>query len=356
MTSTDWVLHALRDPGALLDRDAAAWDLFVRQARSADLLGRVAWGLHARGELEAVPPAPRSHLTSALALAEAQHAEVRREIDHVVDALAPLGVRPVLLKGAAYVAASLACAAGRTFSDVDILVPRERLAEVEAALMAHGWTSTHKSAYDQRYYREWMHELPPLQHVRRSTTLDVHHAILPITAKARMDPRLLLASARPLGSVAASVLSPVDMVLHSMAHLLHNEDMTRALRDLSDLDLLLRTAATDRDFWVQLVDRAKTLDLTRSLYYGLHRLHAILGTPVPEECLDQVRRCGAPPQPLRRFMNALWDHAFRSPHASTRSNTTPLALAALYLRAHWLRMPPALLLRHTVIKVFGPRD
>jgi hypothetical protein len=76
---------------------------------------------------------------------------------------------------------------------------------------------------------------------------------------------------------------------------------------------------------------------------------------VPEECLEQVRRCGAPAQPLRSLMHALWSQAFRSPHASTRGNVTPLALAALYVRAHWLRMPPALLLRHTLVKAFGSR-
>ena len=43
--------------------------------------------------------------------------------------------------------------------------------------------TTHHSAYDQRYYREWMHELPPLLHVRRQTALDVHHAIAPETAR-----------------------------------------------------------------------------------------------------------------------------------------------------------------------------
>jgi hypothetical protein len=54
-------------------------------------------------------------------------------------------------------------------------------------------------------------------------------------------------------------------------------------------------------------------------------------------------------------MHALWSQAFRSPHASTRGNVTPLALAALYVRAHWLRMPPALLLRHTLVKAFCSR-
>jgi hypothetical protein len=29
--------------------------------------------------------------------------------------------------------------------------------------MLAGWAATHHDAYDQRYYRQWMHELPPMQ-------------------------------------------------------------------------------------------------------------------------------------------------------------------------------------------------
>ena len=39
-------------------------------------------------------------------------------------ALAPLGIVPILLKGAAYAAARLPNAAGRQIGDLDILVPR----------------------------------------------------------------------------------------------------------------------------------------------------------------------------------------------------------------------------------------
>ena len=54
----------------------------------------------------------------------------------------------------------------------------------EAALMLDGWASGHRSAYDQRYYRTWMHELPPMQHIQRGTVLDVHHAIAPLMPRA----------------------------------------------------------------------------------------------------------------------------------------------------------------------------
>ena len=37
--------------------------------------------------------------------------------------------------------------------------------------MSCGWATTHHSPYDQRYYRTWMHELPPLRHAVRGSIL-----------------------------------------------------------------------------------------------------------------------------------------------------------------------------------------
>jgi hypothetical protein len=257
------------------------------------------------------------------------------------------------MKGAAYVVAGLPPAEGRLFSDLDILVPRHRLAEVEALLMSRGWASTHLSAYDQRYYRAWMHELPPMVHIHRQTVLDVHHNILPETARRKPDAALLLAASVVVeGHEGVRVLAPTDLVLHSMSHLFHNDDLSRALRDLSDLDLLLRSRVDDAAFWPALLHRAEQLDLTRPLYYGLRYSHAVLGTPVPRPMLQESSRW-APPAPAAACMDAAWRRALSPQHPSCSDGWSSLARGALYVRAHWLRMPPVLLARHLTIKALG---
>src|SRR5690606_30867577 len=149
--------------------------------------------------------------------------------------------------------------------------------EVEAALMLHGWTSTHHDAYDQRYYRTWMHELPPMQHIHRMTVIDVHHAILPETATCRPDPAKLMAAARPIeASNGLMTLAPVDMVLHSACHLFHESETDHGLRDLVDIDALLRHFGTMPDFWRHLPERARELELQRPLRYALRYARRIL--------------------------------------------------------------------------------
>jgi hypothetical protein len=344
----DPVLGALRNALPLMDSSLPQWEALIRQARRTNLLPRVALALDELGLLQEVPAAPRAHLEAARTLAQAQADAVRREVAFIDRALESTGVPVVLLKGAAYLLAGLAAARGRMFSDIDILVPKRALAEVEAALMLSGWASDKTTAYDQRYYRSWMHELPPLKHVSRRTLLDVHHAILPTTARLKPDSAKLFAAARPVaGEARLCVLAPADLVLHSATHLFCNEDVGNNLRDLLDLDSLLREFANEADFWPGLAARAVELDLARPLYYTLRYVVHVLGTPVPAQVLHEAE-FGRPPRLLRGLMDALFLRTLQPGHGT--DGWTAVARGSLYLRAHWLRMPPLLLAEHLTIK------
>lgn len=344
----DLVALALSDADALRQWPPARCATLLRQARAAGLLGRL--GHRDSGTDPRWPEAAIGHIEAAKRVTRAQQSEIRREVRHIEHALAPLGAPVVLLKGAAYVMAELPAASGRVFSDVDILVPKSALGAAESLLTLSGWMTTHHNAYDQRYYREWMHELPPMEHVHRKTTIDVHHTILPETARLRPSAARLLQAAMPLpGHSGLHVLAPVDMVLHSMTHLFMNDDMSHALRDLSDLDLLLRHFGGEESFWPSLVPRAIELDLVRPLFYGLRYTHRLLRTPVPATVSAALAGL-APPAPLRPLMDWIWIRALRSPHRSAHVFGRDQALFALYVRGHWLRMPPRLLAHHLATK------
>jgi hypothetical protein len=351
--SAGLLVDALRRPADLADLPPDRWSELVREARKADLLGRLAARLDAAGIAERIPAAPRLHLESAQLLALAQHAEVRREVGRLLRLLQPLGIPLVLLKGAAYVYSQVPAAQGRMFSDIDILVPRESLPAVEATLMLEGWATTHHSAYDQHYYRKWMHELPPLRHIRRGTVLDVHHAILPETARLRPDSARLWQSIAPIERAPGLyVLDPVDMVLHSMTHLLCNEEFSHGLRDLSDIDLLLRHFGQDPGFWRRLPARARELGLGRLLYHGLRQAQSLLHTPVPPEVAGEAARFG-PRGFVGPLMDFLWHRALGGKPAGNSGVLGGIPGFALFVRAHWLRMPAWLLAGHIVVKSFA---
>ncbi|HEY5799197.1 MAG TPA: nucleotidyltransferase family protein, partial [Burkholderiaceae bacterium] len=222
------LVRVLRGAQPLAALTLPQWELLVRQARRANLLASLHAYAMSSGQLAAVPPAPLRHLQWAGVVADKHLDAVRWEVRQIAHALAPSGVPVVLLKGAAYVMAGLPAADGRMFSDVDIMVPKARLGQIEGLLLRSGWIASHHDAYDQRYYRQWMHELPPMQHLKRQTVIDVHHAILPETARLRPEPYKLLASTVPL-TEGVRVFAPADMVLHSAVHLFHEGEYHHGL-------------------------------------------------------------------------------------------------------------------------------
>jgi hypothetical protein len=341
------LLAALRDIDRLPAK-APEWEALVRRAREADLLGTLAFRLHARGTIDGVPDGPRAHFIAARVQSAALEAAMRRETREIDAALRGVDAPIVLLKGAAYLLAGLPPARGRYFSDVDILMPKHALPSVESALMLGGFATTHLNPYDQRYYRRWLHELPPMQHVKRLTVVDVHHTLAPIAGRLHPDATALLRAAVPLGeSERYRVLEPADMVLHSATHLFGNEDFTHGLRDLVDVDALLRHFAdAEPRFFDRLVRRAMDINLERPLYYALRWTARLLGTPVPAEAMRAMEDRG-PGALARPVMDVLLPNALLpdSVRASTR-----WARRALYVRGHWLKMPLPRLAWHLAVK------
>jgi hypothetical protein len=246
----------------------------------------------------------------------------------------------VLLKGAGYLAAGLPPGRGRHVADIDVLVPFDLVHDVEQALNQHGWRVGELEAYDEHYYRDWMHELPPMTHAERSSVVDVHHAILPRTSRLRPSSERLFARAVRVDS-GVHVLCPSHMVLHAAAHLFHDGEISGAIRDVVDLDSLLRTFGANPGFWPDLVQEARELDLTRPAYYALRYSRRLLDTPIPPEYLAEASRW-APIAPVRLLMDALVERTLTGGASATASATA----TALYVRSHWLRMPPFMLARH----------
>jgi hypothetical protein len=337
----------LREPASMARLTPAEWDVLLRQARHASLLARLEALARDAGVLEAAPARVRTRLESARIDVEQQQRLIRWEVTRLRRVLAPLRVPVVLLKGAAYLHAELPAARGRQFNDVDILVPAEALGDVEAMLRGEGWVSTVSSAYDDRYYREWSHELPPMAHKDRQVVVDVHHNILPPTGRLRPDARLLLAAAHPLPGSPLRVLAPEDMVLHCACHLFMSGELHKSLRDLGDLDALVRGFAGGAGFWPALLERARALHVERPLYYGLRFAERLFATPVPAQSRLAVARV-APPAPVRAAMDRLVLAAMAPDQPARPRRGKGLALRLLTVRHHWLRMPPFMLARHLV--------
>jgi hypothetical protein len=336
----------LVQPRLACELSLRAWNDLLPQARHHGMLGLLAERLDTLGALPGLPLPVRPHLEAALTTARENQRMVCWEVNRIRRALADTDVPITLLKGAAYLLAGLPMAQGRLVSDVDILIPRASLDTVEQTLLSQGWAMLKQDDYDQQYYRRWMHELPPLRHKLRGTVVDVHHNILPETSRLHPDPTQLLAASEEL-EPGLRVLCPADMVLHSAAHGFHDGEFGNSLRDLLDLHELVSHFAGMDGFWSSLLNRSRVLDLQRPLYYGLRYATRFLGTVVPSRVVHELA-IGGPGPWTRGVMDRLFPYTL--PDTSATPLLAPLARQCLYIRAHWLRMPPILLLRHLSIK------
>lgn len=351
---TSLIAQALVAPERVVGMTLAEWDTLIPQGVNTSLLASLWSAIERSGLSEEVPPAVKRHLVSEFRVFEKQRRGLVYEVKWLLKALGEIDERLILLKGAAYSAAGLEAADGRLMTDIDLLVPEEKLAAVEDILREYGWSPGPIHPYDDRYFRTWMHEIPALGHDSRESTLDVHHTILPPTADADLEPSSLFDAALEVRP-NVFVLASEDMVIHSAAHLFHEGEFDSGLRSLFDLDRLIREfSRRDGDFWEKLCSRAVDLDLANSLHHALRQVQIVFATPVPHSVLQKLMPSVRKPY-LIPVMDFLLRRAFVPDHESCRLSWTNVSLFLLYVRGHYLRMPFYLLVPHLLRKAWMRR-
>lgn len=334
------------EPLSLTNRN---WNQLLTEARRANMISRLGHALDRQLPRQELPRVVRELLRAADTYVAYIHTRARHELRMLGNSVGDCGYPVLLLKGAAYVAQGNPASAGRGLSDLDVLVPREHIGDFEARLASKGWQfSEAMSEYDDYYYRELSHELPPMRHPRHQLELDIHHNILQPTHRLRVDARQLVEHSTPLDQSVYRVCSIEDQILHSATHLTMSDELRGGLRDLHDISLLCEHGQKQNSgFYQALIGRAFKLGLQRPLYYTLEFAVSELDLQLPAESREQLQ-VAAPPAPVDRLMRRLIDRRVRP--AEGPSSSGSFAEHCLYLRSHWIRMPPLLLARHLLRK------
>ena len=336
--------RALADPASVLALDGEGWTALLCAAHAERLSATLAHQV----EGLAIPESAARVLTNARLNAEAGRVRALWEVEMMRRALAPLDVPVVLLKGSAFLAAGLHAGQGRLVGDLDILVPRDRLDAVEAALLSAGWEWLKSDAYDDHYYRTWMHELPPMIHRDRDAMIDVHHTILPLTAGPKPDAAAMIADSVAIAP-GLRMLGPEDMVIHAAAHLFADGDMAGGLRNLWDIHSLvgeftledLRGRASMHGL---LTETERALRLMDRVFLSRHSREG--GNPTPNSD-------GRSWIPASAGMTKVGDRSYEIRLLARDGwgrETHKLLRFAFYIRSHLIRMPLLMLLRHLFTK------
>ncbi len=285
-------------------------------------------------------PKMRQVLKNGAVRSDYDHRMLQYEMNRLERAFMGSGLKPILLKGGSYVALGLEAGKGRRVSDLDILLPAEHMKEAEELLLAAGWQfdESATSEYDQNYYRENMHELPPFRHSQRRTIMDVHHRLLPPTARIKIKNDCFYDSVQLREGSILRVMSSYDRFIHSAIHAFADGSFDTPVRSLVELKLLLEDilVADHKDFLARINETEASLPCAYAfaLIAKVFEIESAqkLSAELDSNCSSIV-------------LNAFEDK-LNGLGASKRSK------ALLYIRSHLLRMPLYKLLPHLIVKTF----
>ncbi|MEP2652289.1 MAG: nucleotidyltransferase family protein [Paraglaciecola sp.] len=321
------------------------WQSFIRVVRGADLLASFYYLLERSNLIQYVPNFWLKHLTSAKTYADRQAHQVVNECKLLESVLSQIRVKPIFLKGAAYVLRQDTNHYGRVMSDIDILVNKSELQMVEECLKRNDWVEKELDIYDQQYYRKWAHELPPFIHKFKGTTLDIHFTLIPPITGIVLEEKALFENAQ-LTSSNLYVLHHNLLVLHCMIHLFYNEDFSKSFRDILDIHVLVEELDTQSGL-EELSCLAKTMGFYREFFYAISVKDKIFNT-------NKVSMYNLKPPSFtysnRYFVNNILYRGMMPSHELIFNRWNSFAQFILFIRGHILKMPLKVLIPHLFTK------
>ena len=270
--------------------------------------GAALWLWHRIRELglkDRIDPHFRNWLDSAARRIAARNLIVEAHTDVVVRFLTERGAPFILLKGAALHAASTAhpYADARATSDVDVLVPENRVGEIWDALVAAGYTL-------QAPLSKTWHHLPTLAN-KAAVPVELHRSIMAEVPASEVWRRMSVGTrVFRRGDLAFVVPSATELLWHAFAHALtHDTDAFRLRHFLDVAALWFSTPTID---WTEIHARLDGPEIrNRSLAIAWLGATAWLANRTLPEFLDN----SIPPFRLERML--AWRIAV---HRQTRSH------------------------------------
>ena len=280
--AAELLVELLADPAVVIQTDEATWLSIAREASRQGVLPL----FHARiRELPAgsVPATTTQAVHERYVQLALQSALIFRELDLIARTLAERDIPVMLLKGLHLAADVYDVPAMRTMGDIDVMVPRDRLADAALALAAAGFDSPPVADLDE-FCRTNSH-LPRMEPPDgRGVGVEVHWTIELPTSPFDIRPPDLWASARTLtiNNRSVHVLSPEHLVLHLCLHAcFHHGFGHTPLKQLCDIAATLRRYQTQID-WDVVVGTAERWGIQSFVRFTLLLTRELLRVDVPK--------------------------------------------------------------------------
>lgn len=341
---SDFIINLFKQPDILIQCDEWTQSNVVVVLRQQKVLARYAYFCGINNVMSALHEKTQRHLKNALKVAHKQKEQVLYEAKELSCLLKPDSDFVVFLKGAAYSLSETKVGFGRIYSDIDVLVNKPQLNACEQTLAVHGWLGQEINDYDDKYYRKWAHEIPPLAHSQRGTVIDIHHNIIPIISN---DAPTVEALAKHVitTSEGIQILDLPAQFVHSAVHLFRNEDYSSGFRDLLDLYLML--VDQDDKFVRSIVDTSKELGFLYEVGLAFDCVNKLV-----DEIIDYklVETCLIRSKLRIAFDRYLFKDVLLPQHSLIIGMNKPFKHFFAIVRGHFIKMPFHFLMYHLFVK------
>lgn len=331
-----WLQSAILREAPEVPAEDFPWELAVEAASHHMVAPAVGWALLKN---EAVVGEVADYFETILDLNRKRNETLLAELETSLRALNAAGIRPILLKGAAFLAEGSYPDIGmRMLADLDILVPQMQLHAASNALIDVGFSPPRTELPTPAGH----HHLPAQTKAATGVTVELHREPTEPPFRGLLCSRLGFESAEPIRfrGCDALLLSATDRVAHNIVHgQLSDRNHRRGVPELRQLlDLaILRASHEDKVNWPELQRRFQAADFDDVLADTFTCAEFLLGLDVPEG----LNRGDGPIRHMRRTIERtggmkagaalVW--AFRD--AATALRSDPRRLLTAIRRRRW---------------------
>ncbi len=325
------------------------WENIIHVLREVNLLAACYFQLENEDKLKSLPFFAFKHMKSAAVYSSRQSEQVTFECKLLQKTLDAENIPSVFLKGASYTLRKSKNSEGRVYSDIDLLVAKNDILKAEEAFSKHAWCTKKVSEYDNKYYREWSHEIPPMFNMHRGTVLDLHHNILlPISGR-EVNVEVITENCQ-LVDGSYTVLSYAATILHSIVHLIISEDVSNGYRDILDITILIKENNSP-EFWQEIASLSSKLGFNNELYLALSLSEKYANIAIPNDVWQSFNK-----QKNNSKLNFLLNHVYYfalQPHSpAIQTLKHKIAITVVYFLGHLQKMPLKILIPHLFTKSF----
>lgn len=250
--------------------------------------------LRQAGALDRLPPAERQALVSDAAKTALWNQGYLDELSGVAEAFRREAIEYVIVRGPVLVHRAYGDALKRRFTDLDVLVRPEQIRAAVGALQGLGYERTQRTERDIER-RGWKGVVELVRETQaRSFDVDLHTTLLnrrrlqPVFALDKPDVWARRTQETLPGIGAAPALSLEDSLLHAVAHLVLQHQMSD-VRLFLDCAMLIRRRGTDLD-WGLLFARARQAGCEALLSCVLSLIGKVIPLPKDEHLSKAVAR------------------------------------------------------------------